>query len=556
MLCELNISNIALVDKVQLNFKQGLTVLTGETGAGKSVLVGAINLVLGERVNTFLIREGQDKGEVSAVFDISELKETRLKFPEVGVELEDTVILLQREILRTGKSRCFINGRQVPLNILKYIGEDLVDIHGQHEHQSLLKAGEQLNFLDLYAELEDTLGNFSRVFKEHKKLLKKRESLLAGSKDKASLIDFYKFQLKEIEELNLSSKSELEELEEEYAVLSKAESLKEVSAVSYNDLYEGDNSVINNLSSVLRNLESLGLAENEFNNILAQIKEINIAVQEVSHSLADYADKIEVGEDRVLELENRINIIHDLKRKYRKESLAELLDFYEDTKLKLAGLYNMEKDIDNIERDIKVCGQEITKLSRELSTKRKQAALRLAQQIKKEIICLGFNKVDFVVDFKEQENGVKGKDKVEFLFSPNQGEKLQALRDIASGGELSRVMLGIKVVLADKDKIPVIVFDEIDSNVGGRLGKILGEKLREVADKRQVICITHLPQIAGLAQQHWGVFKQLVSGRTVIGVNKLDSKARIEEVARMLGGKEYSQAALKHAEDLLLVGKV
>jgi len=550
MLLELAIINIALVKNINIQFKSGLIALTGETGAGKSVIIGALNLVLGGKLNHNFLREGAEKGEISATFDLSSLDFVQKKLREMGVEIEDEILFLKREVLSNGKSRCFINGKLFPLNMLKSLGEELIDIHGQHDHQSLLKIEKHIDLLDTYGALVSLRDSYFILFKENKDLWKKKKKLLEGGEDKGSLIDFYSFQLKEIEDADIKE-GELEELEQEFDILSKAESIKEVAASAYAVLYEEEQSAGSFISMVIKNMQGLGIEEDGFKNLLSQLEETLISLNDVSQNFAEYSDRIEVDPKRIAEVSERIELINGIKRKYKKDSVQDLLEFHRITQQKLKELLSLEEEFARLDKAIENNENKLDEVAKKLTLMRKKTGEKLAEDIKQELNYLGFKRIDFLVEIKEIPLGNKGKDRVEFLFSANLGESLKSLKEVASGGELSRVMLGIKVVLAEKDQIPVLVFDEIDANIGGRLGNVIGEKLKKVAKNRQVICITHLPQIASVAHNHFGISKNISNGRTYIQVQELKEENRIAELANMLGGKEYSKEALNHAEALL-----
>jgi DNA repair protein RecN (Recombination protein N) len=565
MLTTLRIKNLALVADLTLEWQPGCNVITGETGAGKSIIIGALNLVLGERADRSLIRSGSDNCSVEAVFDISRLKAPLKSFlEENGLEpCEDNQLVLKRAFTNAGANRQFVNGSPATLNALAAIGEWLVDIHGPHDHQSLLHPAKQLAILDAFGGLQKERDAFGGLVRRRSALAAEKAELIVDEKTYAQQLDLLRFQAGEISSARLQAGEE-EQVGQEYQRASNAARLLQLGRTALDLLAENENSLLSQVGVVGRALQELQRIDSGATPILSQHEQAVSALRDLQAELSRYADKVDVNPERLRQLEERLNLIHSLKRKYG-ATLAEVLAFGEEAKRKLQSLEQRDEELARLNAELAKLDAELSRAGRELSAKRRKVIPQLGKAANKQLADLGFKQSRFDVamvtsrwgeaadaekrDEDARPTGPTGLDTIEFLFAPNAGEPARPLRAIASSGELARVMLALKTVLAAEDEIPVLVFDEVDANIGGETANAVGEKMREIARKRQVLCITHLPQVAAPASAHYVVTKQVKDGRTISGIHLLDKKERVTELTRMLGGQ--SDAARRHAEALL-----
>jgi len=583
MLTTLRIKNLALVADLTLELQPGYNVLTGETGAGKSILIGALNLVLGERADRTLIRSGSDSCSVEAVFDVGvqasacprgKLKRELQRFLEAnGLEpCEDNQLVLKRTFTTNGTNRQFVNGSPTTLNTLATIGDWLVDIHGSHDHQSLLHPAKQLAILDAFGGLEKERAIFSELVHRRTELEAEKTTLIVDEKTYAQQLDLFRFQVKEIEAAQLQPGEE-ERVAQDYQRASNAARLIQLSRAALDVLSESEASLQTQAGAVGRTLQELQRVDASAGSLAELHAQAVTGLGELQTALSRYADKVEVDPARLQELEERLNLIHSLERKYG-ASLPEVIAFGEDVRRKLQSLEGRDAELARLNAALEKLDAELVRGGKELSAKRRKVIPQLAKAASKQLADLGFkqNKFDVVIisqsewpltrptatlsSFDGERDGVRGAsisstglDTVEFQFSPNLGEPAKPLRAIASSGEMARVMLALKTVLAAEDEIPVLIFDEVDANVGGETANAVGEKMRQIAAKRQVLCITHLPQVAAPATAHYVVTKQIKDGRTISEIALLNGKNRVTELARMLGGQ--TDAARRHAEALL-----
>lgn len=562
MLTTLRIKNLALVADLLLELQPGCNVVTGETGAGKSIIIGALNLVLGERADRTLIRSGSDSCSVEAVFDVSrsrrreEAESTSLPrrlqafLDENGLEpCEGNQLVLKRTFTSAGTNRQFVNGSPTTLSVLAAIGEWLVDMHGPHDHQSLLHPAKQLGILDAFGGLEKEREAFGELVKRRSALEAEKSGLIVDEKTYAQQLDLLRFQAKEIDAARLQADEE-EQVTQEFNRASNAAKLLQLSQSALDLLSESESSLLTQAGILGRTLQELQRVDASAAP-LAELHEQGVAaLRELQTELSRYGDKVSVDPARLAELEERLNLIHSLKRKYG-ATLTEVIGFGAEAKLKLQSLESRDAELGRINAALAKLDSEALKAGRKLSVERKKIIPQLAKAAAKQLADLGFKQSKFDVEIKTNEGPLReaGFDEIEFQFSPNVGEPLKPLRAIASSGEMARVMLALKTVLAAEDQIPVLVFDEVDANVGGETANAVGEKMKQIAAKRQVLCITHLPQVAAPADAHYVVTKQVKEGRTISEINLLEKKSRVTELARMLGGQ--SDAARKHAEALL-----
>jgi DNA repair protein RecN (Recombination protein N) len=558
MLTMLRIKNLALVADLTLELQPGCNVITGETGAGKSILIGALNLVLGERADRTQIRSGSDSCSVEAVFDVSGLSaKLKLFLDENGLEpCEENQLVLKRVFTSAGANRQFVNGSPTTLAALATIGEWLVDIHGPHEHQSLLHAAKQLAILDAFGSLQAEREAFGEWVRRRSEIEAQKAALIVDEKTYAQQLDLLRFQVNEITSAHLQA-GEDERIEEEYQRASNAAKLLQLSQAALDLLAENESSLLTQAGVVGRTLQELQRIDAGAREILSQHEQAVSALRELQAGLSHYIDKVDVNPERLQELEERLNLLQSLKRKYG-ATLAQVIAFGDDAKQKLQSLEQRDEELARLNAALAKLDSDLLRAGKDLSAKRKKVIPQLGKAVSKQLSDLGFkqSKFDVAITTISQneftEHGARsttGLDSVEFQFAPNPGEPAKPLRAIASSGELARVMLALKTVLAAEDEIPVLVFDEVDANVGGETANAVGEKMRQIADKRQVLCITHLPQVAASGTAHYVVSKQVKDGRTISEISLLNKKERVTELTRMLGGQ--TDAARKHAEALL-----
>ena len=564
MLLELNISNFALIDLLKLEFNKGLNILTGETGAGKSIIIDALGLVLGQRANRDNIRQGKNKSIVEALFQTPPRSESKVKefLNQNGIEMEDdSSLILTREILSAGKSTCRINGRLVTLNLIKQLSEMLIDIHGQHEHQSLLHWETHIDLLDSYGqkELAKELQDTKAYYKQYKDCQRTLNSLIKDEKEFAREEDLLKFQLEEINQGKLKNIEEDKELEERRRLLTHSEKLFQNTKKSYELLYYGketQKSIYDQLSEVLNYIETVSMIDPSMEGILEQLKSAFVQIEDAAFEIREYGENIEFHQEELDQIEKRLNSINQLKRKYG-ESIEEILEYKEILQSKLSKLENKNQEIENLQKKIDKSWKSYREAAQNLSNKRRKIAVLLEKNIIKELKDLGMKKVQFKVDIQisEEFSSEKGIDRIEFMISPNPGQPLLPLARIASGGEIARIMLALKSIFANVDNIDTLIFDEIDTGISGRTAQIVAKKMALLSKDYQIICITHLPQIASMADAHYFIEKEINQNQTTTKVHHLEEKERIRELARMLGGASLTELTLSHSQEMLQIAK-
>jgi len=567
MLLSLAIENFALIEKLSMNFSAGFNVLTGETGAGKSIIIGAINMVLGERASADLIKTGAERAFVEAVFSIKDNPPLFKLLDKLGIEKEETMVI-SRE-LSSGKSIARLNNRTIPQSVLREISAYLFDIHGQHQHQSLLQVEEHINILDSFGgkDLAQLRKKIAEEYAYLQKFLAELKDLRSSAENREKEKDYLEFQIKELDMARLQP-GEWQELQQEEKRLKNAAKLKEKAQAAFSALDQMDGQ-LRSAQSALKEMVNLDA------ELLPQSQEIDtslFSIKDILAFLRDYQKRLSANPDRLNEVSDRLAFLNSLKRKHfpvGKEPADELITLLLRKKEQLAQQYqkllNYDQDTSALEKNIRQQQEHLGKDSMELSMKRLATAKTIEKKIMQNLDDLNMQNSVFKVQLsqvEDPENGVPvlsgrfkifetGIDQVEFLISANPGEPPKPLAKIASGGEISRIMLALKSVLADADPIPTMVFDEIDTGIGGRTAKAVGNKLHQLALKRQVICVTHLPQIASLAQQHLVVEKEFAAGRTIVSVKLLrNDTERKAEISRMLSGTT-SEITLKHAEEIL-----
>jgi DNA repair protein RecN (Recombination protein N) len=549
MLTTLRIKNLALVTDLTLELQPGCNVITGETGAGKSIIIGALNLVLGERADRALIRSGEESCSVEAVFDVAKLRAPLKPFlDENGLEpCEDHQLVLKRTFTANGSNRQFVNGSPTTLNALAAIGEWLVDMHGPHDHQSLLHPAKQLLILDAYGRLEREREAFGELVHRRGILENEKSALIVDEKTYAQQLDLLRFQVQEISTARLQPDEETA-VEEEFNRSSNSAKLLQLSQSALDALSESENSLLTQAGAIGRSLQDLQRVDSGAANLTELHSQAVGALRELQSELSHYAERISLDPARLAELEERLDLIHSLKRKYGAH-ITEIIAFGDEAKKKLQALESRDEELARLNAELQKLDAEISKTGQALSAKRKKIIPQLAKAVSKQLDDLGFKQSKFDVAIAAAEMSASGLDAIEFQFAPNPGEPAKSLRAIASSGEMARVMLALKTVLAAEDEIPVLVFDEVDANVGGETANVVGDKMKQIGVRRQVLCITHLPQVAAPATAHYVVTKQVKNGRTISEIQLLGKKERVTELARMLGGQ--TDAARKHAEALL-----
>jgi DNA repair protein RecN (Recombination protein N) len=560
MLTNLRIKNLALVADLTLELSPGYNVITGETGAGKSMLIGALNLVLGERADRTLIRAGAEGCSVEAVFEISDLKAPLHQFlVETGLEpCQDGLLVLKRAFTGTGANRQFVNGSPATLSALASIGQWLVDIHGPHEHQSLLQPARQLELLDAFGKLEAEREEFAGILRRRASLEAQKSNLIVDERTYAQQLDLLRFQVNEISAARLQPREEAE-LEQEHRRSSNAARLLELSQTAIAGLSEDETSLLTRAGQLGRTLQDLGRIDADAAPLIQLHEQATSTLGELQSELSRYADQINVDPARLEQLDERLTLIQTLKRKYG-TTLADVIVFGDEAQRKLKSLEERDVELERLNQELGRNSAELSRAGSALSEKRRKIAPGLAKAISKQLNELGFKQSRFEASIATSLSlpgdaaqtgriSASGFDTVEFQFGPNPGEPARALRAIASSGELARVMLAIKTVLAAEDRVPVLVFDEVDANVGGETANAVGERMRQIARNRQVLCITHLPQVAAPASAHYVANKHTRAGRTVSEITLLQPAERVNEIARMLGGQ--TEAARKHAQEML-----
>ncbi|MCX6910954.1 MAG: DNA repair protein RecN [Verrucomicrobia bacterium] len=556
MLTTLRIKNLALVADLTLELQPGYNVITGETGAGKSILIGALNLLLGERADRTLIRSGEESCSVEAAFDVSQLRAPLKRFlDENGLEpCEDGQLVVKRVFTAAGSNRQFVNGSPTTLNILAALGEWLVDIHGPHDHQSLLHPARQLDILDAFGNLGEPRAAFAELVRRRAAVEAEKAALIVDEKTYAQQLDLLRFQVREISDAKLQPDEEAR-VEQDYRRASNAARLIEFGQTALALLGEADDAVLTRTGEIGRMLRELQRLDPAAAPLVTGQEQAVTALRELQGDLAHYLERIELDPARLKELEERLNLIQSLRRKYG-ATLADVITFGEEAKKKLHGLEQRDAELSRLNAELQKLDADLWRAGQQLSSQRRQLIPKLSKAVMKELDALGFKQCRFDVAITTAERSTldaprsaSGLDTIEFQFAPNPGEPARPLRAIASSGEIARVMLALKTVLAVEDEIPVLVFDEVDANVGGETAHAVGGKMRQIADRHQVLCITHLAPVAAQATAHFVVSKELKGGRTISDFALLDRPSRVTELARMLGGQ--SDAARRHAESLL-----
>lgn len=550
MLEELRIKNYALIDDLEVVFAQGFNVLTGETGAGKSIVVGALNLVLGGRASNETVREGASQAKVDALFRVPVPSRRLLALlKQHDIQPEEDGLTLSRVVTAEGRSRAYLCGNLVPVSVLAEVGDELVDIHGQHEHQSLLKTDRQLDLLDGFAGTEALAERVADQVGRLHDLDRAVADLEADDRERARRIEFLRYEVNEINAANLQPGEE-EELKGRRNLIANAEKVFSLAAHVQALLYEGeDSSAVNSIDGAMADLNELAGIDERFRPALDQLSSARAVVEEVAADVRGHAEGLEYDPDELDRVNERLTLITDLKRKFG-GSIDAILAYRDRSAAEVQTYEARDQRLLEMQTERKRVLAEAEDLARDLSGKRKAAARRLDKQVTSALQELGMKGGKFETAIENVALTLNGIDKVEFLISANPGEKVKPLRQVASGGEISRIMLALKAVFARADKIPTLIFDEIDAGVGGHAARSVALKLHELSQSHQTLCITHIAQIAARAASHYHVAKQTSKGRTITQVARIENKDRVEEIARLLDGS-VSDVSLTHARALL-----
>ena len=551
MLLELVVENYAVVERLRVRFHAGLNMLTGETGSGKSIVVDALGLLLGARASADMIRTGEARARVAGIFDVRDHPAIRRALEPAGLEVEDGELLIEREILAGGKSRAFVGSRPVSAALLKDIAPHLADIHGQHDQQSLFLPDAQREMLDAFAGVRELTARAAALYRDWRAAGGELDELARSEQEKLRLLDLWSFQRKEIESAALAPEEEAT-LENERRVLQNVQRLQEAADAAYSALYDAPESAVALARSAARRLDELCRIDASLEPLREHLKSADLSLEECSYGLRDYLSRLEANPARLEEVETRLAAIGLLKRKYG-GSIPEILAFLDDVRRRIAAVENAGERMDQLRKQRKELAGEFAKVAAELTARRSAAARKLEKKVQEELAQLAMERAVFRVELSPDEWSGHGADAVSFLVSPNPGEEPRPLERVASGGEISRIALALKTCLAGPKtaEIRTLVFDEVDAGVGGSAAEGVGRRLKRLAGANQVLCVTHLPQIASFADHHYRVEKMESNGRAIVAVEELDEGARTREVGRMLSGQKLTPEALKNAERLL-----
>lgn len=550
MLKVLRVKNLALMEDLTIDFDNGLTVVTGETGAGKSMIVEAIATLSGSRMEDVLIRSGKNFAEVTGIFGAKSSVLKRLK--KSGIEV-DSDLIIRRKIERNKRQHAYINDQIVSLNLLKEVAQEMIDLIGQYENQSLFYAKNHLLLLDSFAGLDDLKVEYNKNYGEYRHLQTKLENLLETMRQKDEKMDYLKYQIAEIEKANLQPDEE-EKLASEKELLLSSEKRSLLSTQIITSLYEADGSAIENLTKIKKLFDDLCNYDHNLNKMNERLEASISSIDDVYREISSYQSQIEFSQQRLDDVLDKLDVINKIKKKYGK-TLQEINNFLGGIKKELMLIETQDEELNNIKERIVEVEQKITSQAEELSIQRRKAAGTLRKRILELLLQLGMKKADFEIRLTNRDICENGKDDVEFYISTNPGEELKPLRKIASGGEVSRITLSLKTLLSSIDQIPTIIFDEVDTGISGRIAEAVGHLLAKVSKQHQIICITHLPQISVFADNHILVQKEIKDKETFTRIVKLDREMRKLEIARMLGGKEITEKTMEHAAEFLEKGQ-
>ena len=548
MITALSIKNYALIENITIDFKKGLTVITGETGAGKSIIIDSIDLLLGARASTSIIRTGTSSCTISAEFNISKNTAVKNILSELSIDCEDDIII-RRQIDSSGKSKAFINDISVSINTLSNMGKYLVDFYAQHKSNMLFEQNYQKQIVDGIAKNDSLLAKLSTKYDEYEKLKKQKEEIEKANTDRERLLDLYKYQINEINKANLISDEE-EKIEQELPKLKNAEKIKTVTGEMLSILYKQEHSVTDNLSIINKQvalLEKYGInIENISKNLASSMSQIDDIYREIE----DLSDSTDITPETLDNMLERQQLIKRLKSKYGK-TIQEIIDYGKLLEDKVKSLENYEVNMDKLQKEINFILKEIISLCEQISDKRKKVSKVISKNIISELEDLNMKNSQFEIDIKKGEITRTGFDELEFMFSANKGEKIYPLSLVASGGEISRVMLALSTTVSNHYNVDTVIFDEIDTGTSGKTGEKIGKKLKSLSNQRQIISISHLAQIASNADNHIKIYKESEKGRNITKAKVLSAKERVEEIAKIISGEKVTEHAIKHAEEML-----
>jgi DNA repair protein RecN (Recombination protein N) len=552
MLVELMVENYAVVEQARIRFQEGLNVLTGETGSGKSIVVDSLNLLLGGRASAEMVRSGETKARVAGIFSVETTAEMEEALRAAGIEREEEELIVEREISANGKSRAFVANRPVTTAFLRQLAPALGDIHGQNEQQQLFAAPAQRELLDEYARAQELRGEVARIFAEWKEAGERLRRLSENEQERLRLLDLWIFQRKEIEGVEPRA-GEDSELEAERKILQNMTRLQENAAAAFAFLYESPESATTQLRQSMKRVDELVKIDESLAETAAALKQATVLADEAAYALRDYLGKLEGDPRRLEDIENRLESLDRLKRKYGR-TIEEVLAFREDVARRADEIENASEHRAQLEKQQKELSERYEKAAAELTRVRTTAAARLSKQVESELKSLAMSGTQFQIAIRPGGWTAAGVDEIAFLVSPNRGEELKPLEKIASGGELSRIALALKTAIGDAERhpgIPTLVFDEVDAGVGGAAAAAVGKRLKALSRTNQVICVTHLAQIAGFADHHYAVSKRERKGRVTTEIQELGREERAHEIGRMLSGEHVTEEALKQAEQLM-----
>jgi DNA repair protein RecN (Recombination protein N) len=564
MLKALLVKDYALIESINIEFGKGLNIITGETGAGKSILIDAMGLLLGERASTEVIRKGASKSYVEGIFDITNNKKIDALLEENEIDPLPELIL-RREISIKGSNRCFINDTPVSLSVIKNVGNLMVDLHGQHEHQSLLRNETHIDFLDEFGNYRDLTENYKKLYSELQNLLRELKILTEKESSLREKKDFYSFQIKEIDSVS-PAEDEEEKLIEELRILENSEKLASTTSSVYGLIYEDENSVYDSITKIKNELEELAAIDKSFGESFGECENAIALINDIAEFVRNYKSKIDVDPSEVDKKRDRLGTINLIKKKYG-GTVKAVLEYRNKIGAEFDLAENFSEKISSFEKQIGYLREQCGKAADSISKKRYQASSSINKEVKDVLADLGIPDSKFDVRITQNKSSsdeeyitvkgnkysftTKGIDEVEFYISTNVGEDLKPLAKVASGGEVSRIMLALKTILAKNDRFPLLIFDEIDTGVSGRIAQKVGKALKSLATFYQVISITHLPQIAGLADHHFIVEKNTNEGRVVSSIKQLNEKERVREVAKLMSGENVTEASLAGARELI-----
>jgi DNA repair protein RecN (Recombination protein N) len=548
VLTSLSVKNYALIENITIDLKKGLTVITGETGSGKSIIIDSIDLLLGARASTSVIRTGTTSCTISAEFDISKNINVKNILSELSIDCEDEIII-RRQIDSAGKSKAYINDISVSVSTLSSIGKYLVDFYAQHKSNMLFEQNYQRQIVDNIADNSSLLEKLSVKYDELEKLKSKKEEIEKSNTDRERLLDLYKYQTNEINKANLSCDEE-EKIEQELPKLKNAEKIKTVTNEMLSILYKQEHSITDNLSIINKQISLLEKYGINIENISKNINSATSQIDDVYREVEDLSGSIDVTPDSLDAMLERQQLIKKLKSKYGK-NIQEIIDYGKNLEDKIKSLENYEANMDSLQKEIDLLMKDVTKLCQQISDKRKKVATVISKKIVSELEDLNMKNSQFEILIEKSEISRTGFDKLEFMFSANKGEKLYPLSLVASGGEISRVMLALSTTISDNYNVGTIIFDEIDTGTSGKTGEKIGKKLKSLSADRQIISISHLAQIASNADNHIKIYKETEKSRNITKAKVLNDKERVEEIAKIISGEKITEHAIKHAEEML-----